>query len=83
MTRNTEDGLVTVAPAAPCRVGPKVRSQWRNGPHWHAVWPYSEGYWCYPTREAAQERAVDVNAIWRDYPHLRPRPISPEEGRDV
>lgn len=62
---------VTVAPASSCHVGTAVRSQWRNGQHWHARWPSDWGeHWCYPTREEAQARADEVNALWREYPHL-------------
>jgi hypothetical protein len=70
-THTRHHHTVTVQPAESCRVGPTLRSQWRNGQHWHAVWPQCwDNHWCYRTREEAQARADEVNAIWRDYPHL-------------
>lgn len=48
--------------AGSCHVGPAVRSQWRNGPHWHVVWP-DGGSWCFPTREEAARRAVELYQV--------------------
>lgn len=53
-------GSVTVQHAEGCSVGAAVRSQWRNEPHWHAMWPNGD-HWCFETRAEAQARADEVN----------------------
>lgn len=59
-------GVMSVRGVGSCNVSRRLHSQWRNGPHWHVVWPSERhgGYWCYPTREAAVLRAIEVNAIY-------------------
>ena len=45
--------------AGSCHVSTELTSQWRNGPHWHTVWPEGAS-WCYPTAAEAAARAVEV-----------------------
>lgn len=45
-----------------CDVSPVLASQFRNGDHWHCIWP-DGNHWCYPTAEEAAERAVEVTAV--------------------
>jgi len=54
-----------------CDVGPLLASQWRNGGHWHTVWPEGES-WCFRTVEEAVDRAAEVRDIWAEHPHLAP-----------
>ena len=54
--------LVVKVPELTCRVGPGVRSQWRNGTHWHTVWPDGQT-WCFETRALAAERAVELHRL--------------------
>lgn len=53
---------IRVVEAGSCDVVASLRSQWRNGPHWHSLWP--EGvHWCYRTADEATARAVEVFRI--------------------
>lgn len=48
-----------------CEVSLELRSQWRNGPHWHVVWPEGST-WCYETEEGARERLVELYDLRRE-----------------
>lgn len=62
-----------------CGVSRELGSQWRNGEHWHTVWPEGE-HWCFETEADAVERAIEVRDIWREHPHLAP--VRAAEVRD-
>lgn len=49
----------TVVPHPSCGVSSALRSQWRNGPHWHVAWPDGTS-WCYETERDALERVVEL-----------------------
>jgi len=52
-----------VLPVDSCHVSLELNSQWRNGEHWHAVWPEDEGHWCYETQAEAAERVAECQQI--------------------
>lgn len=64
-----------------CGVSRELGSQWRNGEHWHTVWPEGER-WCFETEADAVERAIEVRDIWREHPHLAPVQAAEEVGGD-
>lgn len=71
-----------IARAGSCHVSPRLASQWRNGGHWHLIYP-SGGMWCYATRNAAAAAAVDLYrhalAVFEPEPDFWER----IEGRDL
>lgn len=52
----------TVVPHDSCDVSSALRSQWRNGPHWHTVWPDGAS-WCYETEAEALDRAAELRQL--------------------
>lgn len=45
-----------------CNVSTDLASQFRNGPHWHTVWPDGD-HWCYATESEAAERVVELDRL--------------------
>lgn len=64
-----------------CGVSRELGSQWRNGEHWHTVWPEG-GHWCFESEADAAERAIEVRDIWREHPHLAPVQAAEGVGGD-
>lgn len=53
-----------VEPHGSCDVAASLNSQWRNGRHWHVIWPTGES-WCYPSEEGARQRLRELEAYQR------------------
>jgi hypothetical protein len=55
-----------VEQAGSCNVSRDLASQWRNGPHWHTLWPDNGGSWCFETEAEATERRDELVGWARD-----------------
>ncbi len=48
-----------------CDVSPALASQWRNGDHWHVLWPDGSS-WCYETAMDAGLRVMELRYLRAD-----------------